>query len=374
MTAPGEVGTSVPRWVLVGLLPVINLAAALIVSGVVILLIGEDPVRALVILVKGAFGYQEGIGYTLYYTTNFMFTGLAFAVAFHCGLFNIGGEGQAYLGGLGVGLVCMYLDFLPFILLLPLAIVGAGIFGGVWGFIPGYLQARRGSHTVITTIMFNFIGAAVMVYLLTSVLIMPGQMSPETREFLPHTWLPFVHVAAAWLGIDFAPSPWNLSFLLALLSGFFVWIFIWHTRWGYEIRTVGANKEAAVYAGISVPRSMMLAMGISGALSGMMGLNEIMGVNHRLLLNFTAGYGFVGIAVSLMGRSHPIGIFMASLLFGALYQGGADLAFETPKITTDMVVMIQGLVILFAGALEFLFLPYITLVFRRRQVVTAAVK
>ena len=372
MAASGAVGAGVPRWVLVGLLPVVNLVAALGVAGLVILLIGENPVRAMLILVNGAFGYQEGIGYSLYYTTNFMFTGLAVAFAFHCGLFNIGGEGQAYLGGLGVGLVCLYFDFLPFVLVLPLAIIGAMIFGGIWAFIPGYLQARRGSHVVITTIMFNFIAATVMVYLLSSVLIKPGQMSPETREFLPHTWLPFIHVALAWLGIDFARSPLNMSFVLALLSGVFVWIFIWHTRWGYEIRTVGANKEAAVYAGISVPRNMMLAMAISGALAGMMGLNEIMGVNHRLLLNFTAGYGFVGIAVSLMGRSHPIGIFLASLLFGALYQGGADLAFEIPKISRDMVVMIQGLVILFAGALEFLFLPYLALVFRRREAVASA--
>ncbi len=301
-----------------------------------------------------------------------MFTGLAVSVAFHCGLFNIGGEGQAYLGGLGVGLVCLYLDFLPFVLVLPLAIIASMIFGGVWAFIPGYLQARRGSHVVITTIMFNFIAATVMVYLLSSVLIKPGQMSPETRAFAPHTWLPFAHVALAWAGIDFARSPLNVSFLIALLSGVFVWVFIWHTRWGYEIRTVGANKDAAVYAGISVPRNIMLAMAISGALAGMMGLNEIMGVNHRLLLNFTAGYGFVGIAVSLMGRSHPIGIFLASLLFGALYQGGADLAFEIPRISRDMVVMIQGLVILFAGALEFLFLPYIAFFFRRRGAAASA--
>ena len=372
MAAAGAVGAGMPRWVTVGLLPVVNLLAALAVSGVVILLIGENPLRAMLILVKGAFGWQEGIGYTLYYTTNFLFTGLAVAVAFHCGLFNIGGEGQAYLGGLGVGLVCLYFDFLPFILVLPLAIIGAIVFGSIWAFIPGYLQARRGSHVVITTIMFNFIAATVMVYLLSRVLIKPGQMSPESREFLSHTWLPFMHQALGWFGIDFARSPLNLSFVLALLSAVFVWLFIWHTRWGYEIRTVGANKEAAVYAGISVPRNMMLAMAISGGLAGMMGLNEIMGVNHRLLLNFTAGYGFVGIAVSLMGRSHPVGIFLASLLFGALYQGGAELAFEIPEISRDMVVVIQGLVILFAGALEFLFLPYVAFFFRVREPADAA--
>ena len=144
-----------------------------------------------------------------------------------------------------------------------------------------------------------------------------------------------------------------------------MWVFIWHTRWGYEIRTVGANQAAAVYAGISPARNIILAMAISGGLAGLLGVNEIMGVNHRVLLNFSAGYGFVGIAVALMGRNHPIGILLASLLFGALFQGGGELAFEMQKITRDMVVFIQGLVILFAGALEYLFWPYLAAIFGR---------
>jgi len=144
---------------------------------------------------------------------------------------------------------------------------------------------------------------------------------------------------------------------LGLVAAVFVWGFVWHTRWGYELRVVGANPQAALYAGISPQRNIVLAMAISGALAGLLGVNEIMGVNHRLLLNFTAGYGFVGIAVSLMGRSHPVGIVLASLLFGALYQGGTELAFEVPRVSREIVVVIQGLVILFAGALEFLFLP-----------------
>ena len=363
---------NVPRWVSAGLLPLVNLLAAFIVSGLVIWAIGENPFRALAILLNGAFGYGEGIGFTLYFTTNFMFTGMAVAIAFHCGLFNIGGEGQATLGGLGVGLVLLWLDFLPFILILPIAIIAAIVFGGAWAFLPGYLQAKRGSHVVITTIMFNFIAATLMVYLLSQVLIKPGQMSPETREFLPHTWLPFAHEMFAWVGIDIPRSPWNFSFVIALVAGFFLWVFVWHTRWGYEIRTVGANQRAAVYAGISPSRNIILAMAISGGLAGMLGLNEIMGVNHRILLNFSAGYGFVGIAVSLMGRNHPVGIVLASLLFGALFQGGGDLAFEMPKITREMVVVIQGLVILFAGALEYLFWPYLAAIFRRPAPLGAA--
>jgi len=359
---------SAPRWVTIGLLPLINLLAAFVVAGAyVAFVIGENPFEAAAILIRGAFGSQEGIGYTLFYTTNFIFTGLAVAVAFHCFLFNIGGEGQAYLGGLGVGLVCLYLDFLPFLLVLPLAIIAAGLFGAGWAFIPGYLQAKRGSHIVITTIMFNFIAATLMVYLLVNVLIKPGQMSPETREFAEHTFLPQMHEALGWFGIEFARSPLNLSFVWALICCVFVWVFIWHTRWGYELRTVGANRTAAVYAGISPSKNIILAMFVSGVLAGMMGLNEIMGVNHRIILNFTAGYGFVGIAVALMGRNHPVGILLAALLFGALYQGGFDLAFDMPAISREMVVFIQGLVILFAGALEFMFLPYIKAIFARRE-------
>jgi len=362
MSAPGQI----PRWVDIGLIPVINIAAAFIVSGLVILVVGENPIDALTIMLRGAFGYEEGIGYTLYYTTNFIFTGLAVAIAFHAGLFNIGGEGQAYIGGLGVGLACLAFDTsLPLIAILPIAILGGALFGGAWAAVPAYLQAYRGSHIVITTIMFNFIASAVMVYLLVNVMIQPGQMSPETREFTPEAWLPFMHEVLGALGIETARSPLNLSFVLALICCVLVWVFIWRTRWGYAIRVTGHNETAAVYAGIDPKRIIMLSMCLSGALAGLVGMNEIMGVQHRLLLDFTAGYGFTGIAVSLMGRNHPVGIVLAALLFGALYQGGAELDFEFSTITRDMVVVIQGLVILFSGALALMFNPLMTRLFSR---------
>ena len=144
------------------------------------------------------------------------------------------------------------------------------------------------------------------------------------------------------------------------------WFFVWRTRWGYEIRAVGHNESAAVYGGISPARSIMLAMAISGGLAGLVGVNEIIGVHHRLLLEFTAGYGFVGIAVALMGRNHPVGIVLAALLFGVLYQGGSELAFDMPNVTRDMVVVLQGLVILFSGALEHMFRGRIERLFARR--------
>ena len=355
-----------PPWVGYVLVPLVNLLVAFLISGLIVLAIGEDPVEAMRILIYGAFGFQEAIGYTLYYATNITFTGLAVAVAFHAGLFNIGGEGQAYIGGLGVGLVCLAFDqTLPFVALLLIAILASALFGAAWAYIPAYLQAKRGSHVVITTIMFNFIAFALMNYLMVRILIKPGQMSPESREFAESAWLPFVHEAFGWLGIEFARSPLNLSFLWALVCCVIVWAFIWRTRWGYALRTVGANEPAAVYGGINPARIVIMVMCISGGLAGFVGLNEIMGVQHRLLLNFTAGYGFVGIAAALMGRNHPVGIILASVLFGALYQGGAELAFDVPRITREMVVVIQGLVILFSGALEYMFKPRIEALFRR---------
>ena len=362
MSAPAA---PLPHWARVFLLPGLNLLTAFFISGLVVLVLGENPFEVVSLLIWGSFGFGEAIGYTLFYATNFIFTGLAVAVAFHASLFNIGGEGQAYIGGLGVALVCLYLDFLPLPLLIPVAIAGAGLFGAAWALIPAWLQARRGSHIVITTIMFNFIAASLIVYLLVNVMAKPGSMAPETRMFAEGARLPFMHDMLGWIGITIPHSPLNMSFLWALLACLFVWVLIWRSKLGYDIRTFGANPTAAVYAGISPVRITIITMLISGALAGFMALNEIMGSQHRLLLEFTSGYGFVGIAVALMGRSHPVGVILAALLFGALYQGGAELAFDKPAITRDLIVVIQGLVILFAGALEHMFRPRLASLFAR---------
>ncbi|QRV22694.1 ABC transporter permease [Marinomonas foliarum] len=359
----------VPAWVNVALIPVLNILLAFLVSGLVILAIGENPIEAAGYLIYGAFGYDEGMGYTLYYATNLIFTGLAVSVAFKGGLFNIGGEGQAYIGGLGVGLICLSLDHtMPFYVIAPLAVIGAAVFGAAWGYIPAYLQARRGSHIVITTIMFNFIASSLMVYLIVNWLKQDGRMAPNSRTFEENAWLPYLHEVFSPLGIEIGDSPLNLSFIWALLCCVFVWGLVWHTRWGYQLRTLGTNPTAARYAGIDTAKVTIWAMLISGGLAGFVGLNEIMGVNHNLLLNFTAGYGFAGIAVALMGRNNPIGIILAAILFGALYQGGAELAFEIPTITPEIVVVIQGLVILFSGALEHMFKDRIEGFFIRRAV------
>ncbi len=362
-----------PRWVDVGVLPAINLCMALIASGLVVLLVGENPFEAVRWLLIGAFGYEEALGYTLYYTTNFIFTGLAVAVAFHAGLFNIGGEGQAYIGGLGVGLAFLAFDsILPGWLLVPVGIAASGLFGAAWAFIPAWLQAYRGSHIVITTIMFNFIASALMVYLLVNILIMPGQMSPETRPFAEAALLPQMHEVLAWFGIETARSPLNLSLILALLASVGVWAFLWRTPWGYELRAAGHNPHAAVYAGIRTRRLIVTTMCISGMLAGLVAVNEVMGVQHRLILNFTAGNGFAGIAVALMGRNHPVGIILASFLFGVLYQGGAELAFELPRISREMTTAIQGLIILFSGALAFMMRGVLERAWRRLALLIGA--
>jgi len=334
-----------PRWAEYGLLPALNLAAALLLSGAVVRGIGESPWAALKLLSAGAFGSPEAIGYTLYYATNFIFTGLAVALACQAGLFNIGAEGQAYVGGLGAGLVALGCGHLPAPLVWPLAVLAAALFGAAWAFIPAWLQARRGSHIVITTIMFNFIASALMTWLLVNLLIKPGQQSPETREFARASWLPAFHGLA----------PLNLAFVFALAATALVWLLIWHTPWGFAVRVAGVNPAAARYAGISPPRVIIGVMLLSGALAGCLSLNELLGVQHRILLDFPAGAGFVGIAVALMGRNHPLGVLLAALLFGALYQGGSELSFDMPHITRDLVVVIQGLVILFCGALENVF-------------------
>jgi simple sugar transport system permease protein len=155
-----------------------------------------------------------------------------------------------------------------------------------------------------------------------------------------------------WAGWQIAPSPVNLAFVLALLAGAAVWLYLWHTRWGYELRALGHNETAAVYAGIRPARTIVLAMSLSGGLAGLMSVNEILGVQHRLLLNFPGGAGYVGIAAALMGRNHPVGIVLAAVLFGALYQGGSELSFDMPRLTRDIVVVIQGLIILVCGAFE----------------------
>lgn len=341
-----------PAWADAVLVPLISLVLAGILSALVVLAIGESPLEAATYMVKGAFGSTNGWGYTLYYATNFMFTGLAVAIAFHARMFNIGGEGQAMLGGLGVALVCLYIPWPHWSLALVGSVAGAAIFGALWAAIPAYLQAKRGSHIVITTIMFNFIAFSVLNYVLVNVLRPKGSMDPATAKFPEATHLPTFHDMLEPFGIAFSKSsPANVSFLVAIAACIAVYYLIWRTKLGYEIRAYGHSETGAVYAGISPYKIIMVVMLLSGALAGGMAVNNVMGEAERLVMNSVEGAGFIGIAVALMGRSHPIGVFLSAILFGFLYQGGAEMAFWT-KIPRELVVVIQALVILFTGALD----------------------
>jgi len=358
--------STLPRWAQLTILPALNIFAALLVTGLVTWLIGENPLECLKLLIHGAFGYGEGIGYTLFYTTDFIFTGLAVAAAFHAGLFNIGGEGQAYLAGLGITLTVFAFDkVLPFWVLMPLCLIAAMAFGAAWAYIPAWLQAKRGSHIVVTTIMFNFISYSLMLYLIGHQLIEPGSQNPTTREFGQNAWMPAMQDILAGIGIHIPNTPLNGSFFLALIACVAFYLVVWHSRWGYELRTVGTNEHAARYAGMNVTKIIVLAMCASGALAGLSAVNELLGSTHRMNVLFTNGIGFVGVAVALMGRNHPVGIFLSALLFGALTQGGLDLSFAKPMITREMVLLIEGLVILFCGGLENLFEPILAMFFKR---------
>ncbi len=341
-----------PAWADAVLVPLISILLAAAISALVILAIGENPIEAFMIMVKEALSTSRGIGYTLYYATNFIFTGLAVAVAFHARMFNIGGEGQAMIGGLGVALVCLYVPWPHWTLALFGAAAISALFGAAWAYIPAYLQAKRGSHIVITTIMFNFIAFSLLNYILVNVLRPQGSMDPATAKFPEATFLPtFQSMFSTADTVMFRNAPANVTFFVALAACVAVYILIWRTRLGYEIRAFGLSETGALYAGISPVKITIISMLISGGLAGMMALNTTMGEAERLVLNATEGAGFIGIAVALMGRSHPVGILLAALLFGFMYQGGSELAFWT-NIPQQLIIVIQALVILFTGALD----------------------
>ncbi|MGZ5199901.1 MAG: ABC transporter permease [Telluria sp.] len=352
--------TELPRWATGFVLPILNLVSALLVAALVIKLLGESPVESLGILVNSAVLNPEGLAYTLFYATTFVFTGLAVSIAMKAGLFNIGAEGQMYVGGLGLTLVMLAFDHaLPAWLLVPLAMLGSAVFGGLWAFIPGYLQARRGSHVVVTTIMFNFIAASLMNFVIVKYLVPEGEQNPASRPFAAAGEMPrlsnwFMHAdGTSALG----DAPLNITFLIAIAALVIYGVVVWRSSFGYKLRATGLNHSAAHYAGVSISRMIIVTMLISGALAGLGAVNSVMGSTHYLSLNFPAGAGFIGIAIALMGRQNPVGIFLSSLLFGALIQGGFDLSLEKPNIPQETIIFIQGLIILFCGAMENLYAP-----------------
>jgi simple sugar transport system permease protein len=328
------------------LFPLIAVLAAFAVGALVILLIGDSPVETYRLLIGSAFSWPDGIGYTLFFATPLIFTGLAVAVAFRCGLLNIGVEGQLYVAAFAAAWAGITVN-LPAVLLVPLCCVAAVGAGAIWGGIPGVLKARFGSHEVINTIMLNFIAIALVSYFTQYHYRVPGDAIMETAPISPNAHIPR-------LG-RFVPGlperiPLNVSFLLAILACVLVYVFLWKTRWGYELRATGQNPAAAEYGGVSVRRQIVVAMALSGALAGMVGINEVLAYRYRYYDGFSDNYGFTGIAVALLGRNHPAGVFAASLLFAVLQRGGVPVDAFTQLVSKDLVQILQALVILFVAA------------------------
>ena len=335
--------------------PLIAVVAAFIVGGILILIIGDNPLEAYRLLFGSAFSWPVGIGYTLFYATPLIFTGLAVLVAFRCGLLNIGAEGQLYIAAFATAWVGITFANLSPWLLIPMCFMAAVVGGGVWGAIPGILKARFGSHEVINTIMLNFLAVALLSYFTQYHYKAPGDPIMETIPIGPGA-----HIARLGKFIPGLPQfiPLNLAFVLALICCALVYIFLWRTKWGYELRATGTNPSAAEYGGISVRKQIVIAMTISGALAGMVGINEVLGYRYRYYDGFSDNYGFTGIAVALLGRNHPVGVIISALLFAILQRGGIPVDAFTQHVTKDIVQVLQGTIILFVAAEAFFRGPF----------------
>jgi general nucleoside transport system permease protein len=328
-------------------LPVIAVLAAFVVGGLVVLAIGDDPIVTYRLLIGTAFSWPDGLGYTLFYATPLIFTGLAVAVGFRAGMLNIGAEGQLYIAAFATAWVGIELAGLPGFILLPLCCVAAIGAGAIWGGIPGLLKARFGSHEVINTIMMNFIAVALVSYFTQYHYKIPGDAIMQTAPIGQSA-----HLARLGGFVPGLPAriPLNLAFILALVACALVYVFLWKTKWGYELRATGQSPSAAEYGGVSIRKQMILAMAISGGLAGMVGINEVLGYRYRYYDGFSDNYGFTGIAVALLGRNHPAGVLVAAFLFAILQRGGVPVDAFTEHVSKDIVVILQALVILFVAA------------------------
>lgn len=325
--------------------PIAAILLGVALSLLAVQLLGDSPILVLKTLVRSAVGTREDLGMTLFYATPLIFTGLSVAIAFQAGLFNIGAEGQLVWGAMAAAIVGIVGKNIPGALA-PLAAGLAAMFaGGIWGFIPGWLRARRGSHEVINTIMMNFVAVGVTSYLTLYHFKTEENQIPETAMVAPR----YLLTKWTWFG----DTPLNFAFVLALVTAVLVWLFLWRTTLGYEIRAVGDNEEASRTVGIDSARIRMIAMTLAGAVAGMVGINEILGSAGKFRLGFSPEYGFMGIAVALLGRNRPLGVVCSALLFGALHKGAGALDMETDKVTRDFSQILQALIILTVSATGF---------------------
>lgn len=272
--------------------------------------------------------------------TPYIFGGLSVALGFRVGLFNIGAEGQLFVGAITAAFVGYALTGLPLLLHMPIAFLAGALGGALWGFIPGFLKARTGAHEVINTIMMNYIAFRLSDWLLTGPMKRPDSFNPVSPSILDSAKLP------RFFG---EPIRLHWGFLVALGMAWLVWWFLFRTEWGFYLRSVGANHHAARYAGMNVPLAIILGMTLAGALAGMAGGNEVLGVNYNLAMAFSSGYGFDSIAIALLGSSHPLGVVLAALLFGALRNGATQMML-TSGIPIDIISVVQAFILVFIAA------------------------
>ena len=331
--------------------PMLALILSFLVGAIFILLIGRDPLIVYDRFFSETLGNWYGIGQVLFKTTPLIFTGLSAAISFRAGLFNIGAEGQLIVGSFLVALVGCSFPTLPAILIVPMSLV-AGILGGAaWGAIPGYLKARFGSHEVINTIMMNFIAAGIVSYLVTNVYAVPATV---------HT--PQISSSAELLRLDVLVgslhgSPVNISLFIALFSCAAMYYLIWKTRFGFELRALGLNSSAAAYGRVNISRHTILTLALAGGIAGLVGGNFVLGYKHYYELGFSEGIGFIGIAVALLARNHPIGIVLTAIFFGVLEYGSLTINTMVPK---ELANILQAIVIIFMIALTRLLNTWIT--------------
>ncbi|MEW6085657.1 MAG: ABC transporter permease [Chloroflexota bacterium] len=328
------------------LIPTLSILTAVILGGIIIVSVGGNPFLAYYGLIQGSFGSANAISETAVWATPYIFAGLAVALAFKGGLFNIGAEGQLALGATTAALIGYalpeWLGFdLPAAVHLPLVIIVGAAMGAFWAAIVGYLKAYTGGHEVINTIMMNYIALNSISFLLN------GPMKdPNPNNVIARTPLiaESAHIAPIFDGLRV-----HWGFVLSLFAAYFVWWMLNKTTLGFEIRTVGSNPDAAKYAGMNVKRIIILTMALSGLLAGLAGTFEVTGLNYRHELGFSIGYGFDAIAIALLGKSHPLGVVLASILFAAMRNGATRMQFLT-QMPVDLISMLQALILLFVAA------------------------
>jgi simple sugar transport system permease protein len=322
--------------------PIAAVLAGLALGLAVTRIAGESPWHVLMVLGKSAFGSSYDLGMTLFYATPLMLTGLSVAVAFHAGLFNIGAEGQLTLGALAAAAVGICFPAMPAWCAPVVGTLAAALAGGLWGGLAGWLRARRGAHEVITTIMLNFVAAGLASYATLYLLKDPDSQSAESRLVGAHY---LIHHFAA-----FGDAPVSSALLLACVAAAAASFMLDRTVAGYELKAVGESEEAAATAGVDPGRVRIHAMFVAGALAGLVGVGEVFGNAGRFRLGFSPDYGFIGIAVALLGRNRPLGVVLSALLFGALHKGASDLDLETENVTRDLSLILQALIILSVSA------------------------